>query len=399
MSESSTSRAPTASVPAPPPGAAEALAELRARRSRHPFWNNRLFAAFSSGSLSREDLAYVFSQYSLYSRNFTRYLAALMANCDDDLYRSRISENLWEEGGGCEPEKRHAELFRNFLRDAMGVDPAAIVFDDYTRHFVHEYLDFCMRKSATEASAFLSLGTEGIVPQMYEIFVEGLHKVGLEDTDLAFFYTHMACDDAHAATLEGLLTSFADRQGWFDAADAAITRALDLRTSFFENVFERLQQRRVRSILQKIQERRSLIPGRAAGLELLHHGGERGAALYQNEITRLDIKFEVDRLPLGGEVLDARMVHIPPHKNNERHRHAHETIFYIVKGAGQVLVDEGLVHVRTGDVVFVPRWALHQTQNTGDDEMTILAITDFGLTGAAFVGNYDKTARNRTGES
>ncbi|HEY4118843.1 MAG TPA: cupin domain-containing protein, partial [Byssovorax sp.] len=289
------------------------------------------------------------------------------------------------------------ELFRTFLRDGLGVAPGEIVFADFTRHFVREYLDFCMRGSAMEASAFLSLGTEGIVPQMYEIFVEGLHKAGLRDDELSFFYTHMACDDTHALTLEGLLASYAREDGWFASADRAMTRALDLRLSFFENLFDTLQHRRVGSILAKIQGRRSLAAGRPADVRLLHHGAERGAALYANEIERLDIQFEVDRLAFGGEVLDARMVRIPPGKNNERHRHAHETVFHIVHGEGRVLVDDAAVAVRAGDVVFVPRWALHQSQNTGADEMVILAITDFGLTGAAFVGDYDKTARNKTG--
>jgi mannose-6-phosphate isomerase-like protein (cupin superfamily) len=68
-----------------------------------------------------------------------------------------------------------------------------------------------------------------------------------------------------------------------------------------------------------------------------------------------------------------------------------------VAGAGRVVVDERAVPARAGDVVFVPRWAMHQTQNIGSEEMVVLAITDFGLTGAAFVGDYDKTARNKTG--
>ena len=40
-----------------------------------------------------------------------------MTSLESDLFRSLLSENLWEEGGGCEPEKRHAEIFRRFLRD------------------------------------------------------------------------------------------------------------------------------------------------------------------------------------------------------------------------------------------------------------------------------------------
>jgi hypothetical protein len=36
---------------------------------------------------------------------------------------------------------------------------------------------------------------------------------------------------------------------------------------------------------------------------------------------------------------------------------------------------------------------LHQTENHSAGEMVILAITDHGLTGKAFIGDYDRTAR------
>jgi oxalate decarboxylase/phosphoglucose isomerase-like protein (cupin superfamily) len=49
--------------------------------------------------------------------------------------------------------------------------------------------------------------------------------------------------------------------------------------------------------------------------------------------------------------------------------------------------------VEPGDLVFVPRWALHQSENTGADTLTVLALTDFGLTEKAYVGNPMKTTR------
>jgi len=86
-------------------------------------------------------------------------------------------------------------------------------------------------------------------------------------------------------------------------------------------------------------------------------------------------------------------VHIPPGKCNEHHRHAHETVFYVVQGTGYVLIDYAPQEVGPGDIVFAPRWCMHQTQNTGEEEMVLLAITDFGLTGKGFLGDYEKTAR------
>jgi quercetin dioxygenase-like cupin family protein len=86
-------------------------------------------------------------------------------------------------------------------------------------------------------------------------------------------------------------------------------------------------------------------------------------------------------------------VRIPAGKANERHKHAHETIFYFLAGTGRVMVDDRWITVQPGDSVFVPRWSVHQSQNQGDGEMVILAITDFYLTGKALVGDYESTAR------
>jgi quercetin dioxygenase-like cupin family protein len=92
------------------------------------------------------------------------------------------------------------------------------------------------------------------------------------------------------------------------------------------------------------------------------------------------------------QVLDPRVVQIPPGKNNEKHRHAHETVFYIIQGHGKVLIDKQLIDVSAGDTIFIPRWCVHQSQNTGDREMRILAVTDFGLT-SSVLGDYDSNTR------
>lgn len=66
---------------------------------------------------------------------------------------------------------------------------------------------------------------------------------------------------------------------------------------------------------------------------------------------------------------------------------------FMAKGQGTVWIDQKQFDVEIGDLVFIPRWSVHQVKNTGDSLLVILAITDFGLTSKAFVGNYLKTAR------
>jgi pyrroloquinoline quinone (PQQ) biosynthesis protein C/quercetin dioxygenase-like cupin family protein len=365
----------------------EQLAKLRVLQAEHPFWSNPLLAAFGQGTLSREDLRYVYSQYHLYSKNFTRFVAAVMANCDSDLFRAQLSENLWEEGGGCEPERRHAQIFRNFLHRALGIEDAErIEYAPYTRHFVREYLVQCLRSEPMVGTAFLSLGTEGIVARMYQIMLTGLRKAGLPDSELEFFHLHIACDDEHAVTLEKMMASYAGDPAWFDACHQAMNRALELRSEFFSNIFEALHRQRIAPVVARIQARRSLATD-VADAELCHYAGGATEALYENEVEKLNVKFTVERLPLSSEVLDPRMVRIPAGKFNEKHKHAHETLIHILEGSGLVLVDDRTFAVRAGDSVLVPRWAMHQTQNTGTSTMRFLAVTDYRFSERAYLGD------------
>jgi len=363
------------------------LAALRELQRRHPLWNCRLLTGFAQGTLTRDDLRYVFSQYHLYTSSFTRFIAAAMASCESDLFRARLSENLWEEGGGCDPARRHAQLFRDFLRRSFGIeDVAQIAYAPSTHLFVRDYLAQVQRYEPVAAAAFLAIGTEGIVPRVYTVMRSGMIRAGIPESELEFFDIHIACDDAHAVTLEELMLSYAEQPGWFDACAGALQRALDLRTAFFDHLFDALQSARLAPMLRRMQDHQSLARG-VDDAALCHRPGGETVAMYANEVEKLNIQFTVERLPLSAEVLDPRMVRIPPGKFNEKHKHAHETLIHILAGSGQVLIDDRVLPVRAGDTVLVPRWAMHQTQNLGTTEMHFLAVTDFQLSQRAYLGD------------
>lgn len=372
---------------------------LQNEMNEHPLWRCRLLRACALGHLTLADYRFVFSQYYAYSSRFTRYLGAVMANCENDLLRSRLSQNLWEEGGMLQPEERHAQIFRDFLTHALAVDLDAIAYQPFTQTFAQSYLDYCLTAPPAASSAFLALGTEAIVARLYGVFIEGLTAAGVRPDQLRFFQIHVACDDDHAATLIDMTLSYAHQPGWHTLVNDGMRTALDLRLAFFDELYEALVRQRLQPTFTRIQERKSLLPLAApavagnAGAGLLFRAGAHGVPLYQNRVERLGMDFSVERLPFAPEVLDPRLVRIPPGRCNERHKHAHETLFFIVEGRGRVRVDDRFVPVAPGDCVFVPRWALHQSENLGESDMVILAITDFGLTGKAFVGDYDRTAR------
>lgn len=121
---------------------------------------------------------------------------------------------------------------------------------------------------------------------------------------------------------------------------------------------------------------------------------EGNREIYRNRNERLGIDFSVDVLAFSGiQVFDPRVVRIAPGANNELHRHAHESLFYVIKGSAEVRIGDDRLTLEAGGVAFVPRWAFHQSRNLSQsEELVILAITDFGLT-KAVLGDYDKRTR------
>lgn len=365
-------------------GAEAALANLRQAQAEHPFWRNRFFKACTAGQLSKADFQFFFAQYYLYNQNFTRYLAALMANADNDYHRARLSENLWEEGGGQETDKRHAEIFRKFLREGLEIEIEKIDYLDASRFYVREYLDFCLRSHPAAGAAFLSLGTEGIVARMYTIMVEGLLHAGIPEENLQFFRIHIGCDDEHAATLEDMMVSYAHTPDWYNTCLSSMNYALSLRHRFFESLYDAIQGRKLQGVMSRIQARRSLAPQFPEPQLIRFAAGQKGQPIHESDNERQNVKAAAERMPFKSEILDARMVHIPARKSSERNKHAHELIFHVLSGTGRAHVNETVLEIAPGDTVFVPRWSMHQTHNTGDTEMVLLALTDYGLTRRAY---------------
>jgi quercetin dioxygenase-like cupin family protein/pyrroloquinoline quinone (PQQ) biosynthesis protein C len=366
--------------------ASSALAALQALRDRHAFWDSALLTACTRGTLSREDFKFIFSQYFGYSRNFTRYLAAAMANCGDDYCRSRLTENLWEESGEKDIERRHAQIFRRFLRDGLAIDIERIEFLPTTERFTREFLDFCLRSHPLASSAFLSLGTEGIVSRMYSVLVEGLLQAGVEERHLEFFRIHIGCDDEHAETLEKMMCSYVHEPDWFNTCARAMDYALGLRQRFFNDLLEALPHQRVKPLISSVQSEEA--PGPAERGACLHGARHAGTPLYHNADAAQALEFRVERLPFRAEVLDPRVVRIPAGKRNELHKHGHETVIHIMSGRGTIQVDDQVLEAGAGDTVFVPRWALHRATNTGAEELSYFAVTDFGFASKVHRGDY-----------
>lgn len=187
---------------------------------------------------------------------------------------------------------------------------------------------------------------------------------------------------------------FLDRLSPMLAADNGIIPEFNAaENAVWKSIWMDIQWNRTGMLNEKINARKSLTHFEHAEDFRSSLTDLRLAGIYENQSDKLNIDFRVQRLPFPLEVLDPRIVRIPPGKTNELHKHAHETVFIFMEGSGHVKVDQVRIPVVPGDFVFIPRWCLHQSANESNCDMVFLAIADFGLTGKSFTGNYLKTAR------
>ena len=111
---------------------------------------------------------------------------------------------------------------------------------------------------------------------------------------------------------------------------------------------------------------------------------------YCNSNSCLGIDFQARKLPFAAlQVIDPRLVVIAPAACNEKHSHAHESIFVVLSGSAEIQIGNQTTALSQGEVAYAPRRIVHQSRNRSATELlTLLAITDFRLT-SAVLGDYD----------
>jgi pyrroloquinoline quinone (PQQ) biosynthesis protein C len=198
------------------------------------------------GIVTRDELHTFVRQQFHYSRHFTRYLSALLANLIDERDRAELVHNLFEEMGlGAFGSVPHSQIYRNMMA-SMRVSLEDEAPFPGTLDLIDTMLECTNSKRPMIGLGALCLGAEAIVPHLYSTIVSGFESVGEPRANLSFFVIHIEGDDEHAITMRRIIQRELERDPTSRVdLEYGAARAIGARASFFGALTERTTLRRL----------------------------------------------------------------------------------------------------------------------------------------------------------
>jgi len=189
-----------------------------------------------TGKISRDELHVFVKQHRLYSRHFTRYLAALLSNIEDDHDRQELTRNLFDEMGlGDAGNRPHSMLYLDMMHN-MGITPDENPLPS-TMRLIDTMLQCCKFPNYLVGLGALCLGAEGIVPYIYTMIVNSFLSMGESQENLQFFTLHIECDDEHAKTMYAIIEKELDKnQNASIDLNYGANRLIQARVDFFNGL-------------------------------------------------------------------------------------------------------------------------------------------------------------------
>jgi len=225
---------------------------LNSAAVNHPYLQAIREGTLPNIDLALKDFAY---QYSIYSKQFTQYLSAVIETLSNDQHKQILKNNLSEELGdthGVElppnvlasvTDKTHTSLYQRF-QEALGVDA------DYGNStpecqtallWSKQLLQLCKMNECVGVGV-IGIGTELIVSKIYNQILEGLKSyTSLTMTQRVFFDLHSECDDDHAAQILLIAEDLATSPEACEQIEFGTNMAINMRVMFWDKMLERAQ--------------------------------------------------------------------------------------------------------------------------------------------------------------
>ncbi len=188
---------------------------------KHPF-----YLAWTRGELSKEALTDYSQQYYHHVAAFPTYLSAVHANCDDQVTRKQLLNNLIDEEAG---SPNHPELWKKFA-DRLGVEDAELAGTEKqpeTKNLINTFRLVCKQRSTAEGLAAL-YAYESQIPSICEYKIDGLKKYyGFNKPEhYEYFTVHIEADREHSAAEREMLSRQVEAHN-FESVKVSVNRVLD----------------------------------------------------------------------------------------------------------------------------------------------------------------------------
>jgi pyrroloquinoline-quinone synthase len=186
------------------------------------------------GKATREELYRFVRQQGYYSRHFTRFLNAVMANLADEQDRQALTQNLFEEMGLGEAKATpHSQIYKDMMK-SMGVHLEDEPPTAATNELIATMFDCCRSDNPMVGLGAICLGAEAIVPHIYSTVLDGFASIGEPKRHLEFFTIHVGCDDDHAITMRRIIVRRLQAQPRLRIdLDYGAAKAIAARVEFF----------------------------------------------------------------------------------------------------------------------------------------------------------------------
>ena len=214
----------------------------------HPATHHPYLEGLSSNSLPNIDEAirdYAFN-YSVYSAEFVTYLNLVIAGLTRQHHRELIIENLYEEQGdpnSTVPEKKPHSVIFNEFKEQIGINPeykAKATISATSLCWRDTFKEICKSQNVCVGLGAIGLGTEMIVPKIYDHFIHAIEDhSSFENSNSMFFRLHVECDDEHSDDLLTVIRDFADVASNREYLRFGAQIALDLRKTFWDVMLSR----------------------------------------------------------------------------------------------------------------------------------------------------------------
>ena len=251
----------------------------------HPAVAHSLLGRMRIDPRDRLDFLIFSGQHYPLVGTFTRYLELLLLSAPGSRAKTWLAKVLVDEYGERSDGLDHAEHYRAFMRACGWAEGS---WDDCRLHpavpaFLREHLELCASGDVLAGLGAVGPGHEWAIPTMFARIIEGLHRAGFAEAEIAYFTIHTAQDQDHAAWLEEALADLADGAEAQARIRAGCHASLAARERLWWGIADRINAERMRQRLPFMAA--SSVPGEATRRSLAE---------------ALAVEVRIGRLPAAG---------------------------------------------------------------------------------------------------